>query len=211
MNGGCGFGSTHCGKTSTGTGELIPGHPENDRYTATRIELGIPARTLTAEELEKALAAEAELLERLNQGNVSAINKEFEELAMRLKREPEWYRPGREGVKSIHQIATELKRLSEYDTFYKSLSYSVHGSHAMKSLILEEGQVGVEPIRDFERFPIAFGIGINSALLRTYITMLKEYRPDEVQRFSRKFLDEWRERLRNLPTVTIEPHRRNLG
>jgi hypothetical protein len=60
--------------------------------------------------------------------------------------------PGQGRVSSVYEIAEKLGRLNEYDTFCPSLSYSVHGT--IRFLIFEPGQVGVEPIRDFEGLPL---------------------------------------------------------
>lgn len=189
--------------------KLIPGRPEYDGYMAGRAEMGVPARNPNDEELKKHLEAEAEILEKLSEDEFREMNAEFEAYAQKRGHEADWFRPGKDGVSSVYKIAEKLGRLNEYDTFYRSLSYSVHGSHAIKSLIFEPGRIGVEPIRDFEGFATTFGIGINTAL-SVYATMFGEYRPDERKGFSRKYLDEWRGRLRDLPEIEIEPEQVRL-
>ena len=183
---------------------MIPGRPEHDRYLKGRNQIGAPVPEPSAEKVQAILRTEAALIERLNADDVRELDAAFDAWATKRGHEPDWYRPGKDGVSSIYKIACELGRENEYDTFYRSLSWSVHGSQAFASAIIEGGSMGLLPIRDFEDFNLVFSFGVTTAL-QTYNQIILEYRPDEAQTFARKSLAEL-DRLRNLPEIDMEPN-----
>jgi hypothetical protein len=65
------------------------------------------------------LATEREILERLNADDLRELNSAFEALALKKGYEPDWFRPGKDGVSSVYKIACELDWLFEpkYDGF----------------------------------------------------------------------------------------------
>jgi len=71
-----------------------------------RMELVVPetppARIQQAADAEKAVS------QRLQQDDLRAINDSFEKLAQKNGYEPEWYRPGGDGVKSISPCERDI-------------------------------------------------------------------------------------------------------
>lgn len=96
--------------------------------------------------MQASLATEREILERLNADDLRELNSAFEAVASKKGYEPDWLRPGKDGVSSVYRMACELARQNECDTFYRSLSWSVHGSHAFTSAIIQ-GTMGIHPVR----------------------------------------------------------------
>lgn len=188
---------------------MIPGRPERDQYLAGRNQMGVPAPEPSGEEVQKSLAEETALLERLNADDLRDLNAAFDAWAKRGY-EADWFRPGKDGVSSVYKIACELSRQNEYDTFYRWLSWYVHGSYAFTSAIIEGGSMGIHPVRDLERFNMVLSFGVNTAM-KTYAEIIREYRPDEASGFARKYLTEWQDRLRNLPDIDIEPNATSVG
>ena len=181
----------------------IPGRPERNQYLEGRRQMGRRPPEPTEEEVQASLATEREILERLNADDLRELNSAFEAVASKKGYEPDWFRPGKDGVSSVFKMACELGRQNEYDTFYRSLSWSVHGSHAFTSAIIQGSAIGIHPVRDLEQFTPVLSFGVNTAL-KTYIEVIREYRPDEEKWFARKYRAEWEERLRNLPEINME-------
>jgi hypothetical protein len=84
------------------------------------------------------------LLQRLNAEDVQELNTEFDAWAAKRDYELDSFRPGKDRVSLAYRSLVSLAQ-NEYDTFYRSPSYSVHGSLALKSLIMT-AQHGV-PVR----------------------------------------------------------------
>ena len=182
---------------------MLPGRPERDQYLEGRKQMGLLPAEPTEEEVRGSLATEREMLERLTADDLRDLNAAFEAVASKKGYEPDWFRPGKDGVSSVYKMACELGRQNEYDTFYRSLSWSVHGSHAFTSAIIQGSSIGIHPLRDLEQFKLVFSFGVNTAL-KTCIEVIREYRPDEEKWFARKYRAEWEDRLRNLPEINFE-------
>ncbi|MFL5495756.1 MAG: DUF5677 domain-containing protein [Gemmatimonadales bacterium] len=181
----------------------IPGRPERKQYLEGRKQMGLLPPEPTEEEVQGYLATEQSILERLTADDLRDLNAAFEAVASKKGYEPDWFRPGKDGVSSVYRMACELGRQNEYDTFYRSLSWSVHGSHAFTSAIIQGSTMGIHPVRDLEQFTMVFSFGVNTAL-KTYIEVIREYRADEQKWFARKYRAEWEDRLRNLPEINME-------
>jgi hypothetical protein len=184
---------------------MIPGQPERDQYLEGRKQMGLVPPEPTKEEVQDYLKDEQAILDRLNADDLRDLNATFEAVASKRGYEPDWFRPGLDGVSSVYKMACELGRQNEYDTFYRSLSWSVHGSYAFTSAIIQGSTMGIQPVRDFEQFKLVFSFGVNTAI-KTYVDVMREYRPDEAKGFAQKYLAEWQDRLRNLPEMDIEPN-----
>jgi hypothetical protein len=89
---------------------MIPGRPEHDRYLKGRNQIGAPVPEPSAEKVQAILRTEAALIERLNADDVRELNAAFDAWATKRGHEPDWFRPGKDGVSSIYKIACELGR-----------------------------------------------------------------------------------------------------
>jgi Family of unknown function (DUF5677) len=67
---------------------------------------------------------------------VRELNTGLDAWAAKRGYELDSFRPGKDWVSSVYKIACEVGRQNEYDTIYRSLSNSAHGSHVLKSLII---------------------------------------------------------------------------
>jgi hypothetical protein len=115
----------------------------------------------------------------------------------KLHYEPSWYYPL--GV-SIRKIAIDVERLPEYEFIYSQTSTIMHSTKYSHHIQFGNGKLVFEPIRSLKEINniLTFLVGCT---FRTYLAILKHYRPDEVQAFSRKYIEDWRNAFLNIPII----------
>jgi hypothetical protein len=131
------------------------------------------------------------------------INLTFERSkAARRGAEPMWYQPG--GPRSIAEMAAAVGKTAQYRVFYHGFSASAHGSALREALDFSRpGKIIFEPIRGFDRIGQCVSL-VASIALDTYRQLLRFYRPEEVQQFSKRYVERWRSRYTKIPTPVVE-------
>ena len=179
---------------------LTPGTAERDGYRHVIEYLNLDSRA----DLHSKAAQELDTINRvLSQPEFIDINTEFEKHLnpTRPNYDPSWYQPL--GVRSVRQIAEDVQRLHEYDTFYSQTSEVIHSSSYRDHINFSSGQqMWIHPIRDLENFTVLVGTTV-PLFLRTYRSVLSHYRNEELDNFSRKFVSDWRNIINSLQSQTI--------
>lgn len=126
------------------------------------------------------------------------INGEFDRLKGTRRNDVPWYQPW--GPNSISDLAERLGQGGEYVIFYSNLSNITH-SHSIDQMIkYKDDMVIFENIRNLESIDTVISI-TSSFCYRAFRLILEKYTPSELENFSRKYVEEWRERSLNIPKV----------
>jgi hypothetical protein len=135
---------------------------------------------------------------------IGPFNADFEKpLRGKERIEPDWYKPGHSGARSIHEMAKKLGRLADYHLVYKYLSYFTHGSRfQLHTRVHSNNTIEIEPIRYLKDFPLALST-IATLGMRTYRAVIEEYRLAELDQFTTTVREDWAPRL-ECPAVEIE-------
>lgn len=116
----------------------------------------------------------------------------------RLDYEPPWYSPL--GVSSIRKIAIDVGRLPEYQIFYSLTSKIMHSSRYRHHIRFIDDKIIFGPIRCLKGIKDLMNF-IVSCTLRTYMIILKHYRPDEWPALRRKFDEDWKKPFSTIKSV----------
>lgn len=185
----------------------IPGTEENKTFNKILDLLPpIKAKVVSEESVGKAKKQVEVINKILSQVGFDSINKEFERL--RRKYDPPWYQPW--GVNSLKDMAERLGRNAEYQILYSFFSGIAHGENLKIQVELKKEKITFEPIRHLKEIDDVLRNTIALAL-RLYQKILEYFRPEELPNFSRKYVEEWRERFRSIPKVTYKVEERFLG
>ncbi len=191
----------------------VKGTPERQRFSATADFMGLDDDVLQRDLASKSSQEVEEIDKVLGQTVFSNINKTFEKLRTKTghnrkgkpkqgkKAEPKWYEPL--GPKSISDIATQVDRLHEYQTYYARCSKTVHVASYRNHVRFESGKVNFLPVRDLGEIKVVF-LCIAVAALRTYRAIISRYCREEVEPFLQKYKDEWRETIDWLANLRID-------
>lgn len=127
-----------------------------------------------------------------------SINNEFDLYKKKISYEPAWYRPLK--FSSFRKIAIEVGRLAQYELFYSKTSDIIHTSNYSDHIKITDEKVIFERIRQLEGIKtlstIVITIGLN-----VYRKIIGHYRPQELENFSKKYIEEWRDIFRNIKDV----------
>jgi len=126
------------------------------------------------------------------------INNEFDQRKGRRKIELQWYELV--GAKSIRQIAQAVGRIDEYETFYSKGSKISHSASFRDHIIFGKGRIHLKPIYHIEGIDILFGFVFGIAILSFHNT-LRFYRPSELPKFLKNYVEEWRKPYLNVKSV----------
>jgi hypothetical protein len=179
----------------------IPSTPEAGRRA--NVASKIP---LTAAQLDEIRNEIRQLDAILAQPEFSAINAKFEiDYAARGFDRPwyEVYGPGQPRI-TIRKIADDVGRLPEYQDFYSSFSGVTHGGDMWKNIVFGGNTIWVNPIREPQDIPRTTKFAVIVAL-RVFKRLLEQYRPGELENFSRKYVNEWQQRFMKEYSVTVTP------
>ena len=190
---------------------LIPGTAE---HTAFRDEVLHIHERIAAGVDPKALTDEVARMDRLLATDpYYAINARFDEIRGQRSNDPNWFAPavvpaGDRRYPSYRQLARATGHLDEYSGFYAIYSGAVHGSALRDAMTFGPDRIEFEPLRRVDGFQPPFTL---TAFLpiRAYRAVLEHFRPDELPAFRETYMT-WRERLNNLPRVTITPKHQQL-
>lgn len=112
--------------------------------------------------------------------------------------DPDWFVPA--GVSSLRDMAKRLKKEGIYKILYRSFSKVTHGLAFDKHVRFEAGTVIFEPLRSIEGIDDVLQHTMNFAF-QIYRSVLKHYRPEEIQNFNQKYMREWRTRFLTIKKV----------
>jgi len=182
---------------------MVPKTDEQKRFEEAIKELNLSQDQPMQEEARKQLAAIDKVLSK---DEYKEINAEFDKMKRRGRDyDQPWYRPS--GARSLADMAARLGVKPQYDIFYTQFSEIAHSEAFAKHILIKEQGIVFEPIRQLERVRTFLTIVLSLAI-RIYQLILKEYRPEELSNFGRKYLEEWRLRFHTIKDVkyTVSRH-----
>jgi len=185
--------------------KAIPGTPEHESDGETRDLInrygGKPV--ISPDDAEKHREALEKILER---PQYAAISAGFAQFVKEKHHEPPWYydtaAPKNERLTSIWKLASEVGAAGEYKSIYHHASYFMHGGYTGTHLTTDERGVAVTPIRSPANARPVLLLGF-SLLADCCMKVIDYWRPDERTRFTQKYVDEWREVIRQMPEIKI--------
>jgi Family of unknown function (DUF5677) len=152
--------------------------------------------------LQAEVAAQLVDLDRvLSTPTMSAINALYDKLRRRRRHDAEWYEL--DGAKSIRDIATQVGRVHEYDYFYSRGSTIAHTGSYADHLHFADGQVRMKPVRHVADVYALINFIVFTAL-RSFRVLLLRYRPGEVNAFTKKYQEDWRNAAMNVPKINYD-------
>lgn len=184
------------------TKRAIADSPETRAFLADMGQLGDEIRA-GMESLSQAEANQQleRLDESLHSAQFGAINTEFDRYkASRRGGEPEWYKVA--GKSNLREIAIELKKLPEYIMYYKQNSDAVHSASYSDHVRVHVGGARASPVRDLTGIHNVINAAASIALI-LFQRVLGYYRPRELPRVWRQYVDDWRQAYRNIPHAHI--------
>lgn len=191
----------------------LRGSPDSEAFLKDMGEIGrdllTQEPTLDAE--AKALVQEADAI--LAHPSLASTNTAFDAVIARqitrgrYPREPQWYQVL--GKPSIRSIAVELQRLPEFIAHYGRGSDVMHSSSYKDHIKFGKNGAVAYPVRNLAGAHNVFNHAFCNAM-HTFIWVLRYYRPDELERFGAKYVQDWRNPFLNVPRVTIDPQVQRL-
>lgn len=179
----------------------IPGTTEEAAFTQIAKTLGLDIHAKRPTLASDANLHLAEVNRILAQPELQAIDQEFTQARKNRKRDPEWYEL--DGLASIRKVAEAVGRLPEYDFFYSKGSQVTHTGSYKDHIRFTDGQVRFKPIRHLADVNMLLNF-IVSLSLGTYMKVLKQYRPDELTAFSKKYIEDWQDPFQNVVSVKYD-------
>lgn len=126
------------------------------------------------------------------------INKEFDQRKGKRKIDLKWYKIA--GIQSIRQIAEAVGRIAEYETFYSKGSSISHSASFRDQIVFGDNSVNFISIYHLEGIDFLFSF-VFAIAFQSYQNILRYYRPTELPRFLKKYLEEWRKAYRSIKSV----------
>jgi|SRR5271165_5573369 len=177
---------------------LVPRTPEATRHaeTASRV-------TLTPDQVKEITDEITHTDTILASQPFDIINAKFESTyAAKRGYDRPWYEVY--AKLSIQKISHEIGRAEEYTYFYSPFSGVSHGSDMWQSIVVDDQDLQMNPIREPQNVPQVVKLAATLAL-RVLLMLIKQYRADEEENFNRKYKQEWRTRFLKDYNVEIFP------
>lgn len=179
----------------------IPGTTEEVAFTQIANTLGLDIHANRPTLTSDANAHLADVNRILAQPELQAIDQEFTAAKKKRKHDPEWYQL--DGLTSIRQVAEKVGRLPEYEFFYSKGSQVTHTGSYKDHIRFADEQVRFKPIRHLADVNMLLSFMV-SLCIGTYRKILKEYRPDELAAFRKKYIEDWRGPFQNVVSVKYD-------
>ncbi|MCF7821444.1 MAG: DUF5677 domain-containing protein [Mariprofundaceae bacterium] len=177
------------------------GSPEHQSFSEVTASLGIDYLSDEPSLVTDSVKNLENINSILAQPEFSQIDQELERIKTKRKRgEPNWYVPL--GIRSIRDMAKQLQRLPEYQLFYSKGSEVTHSAAYKDHLHIGSEQLKFKPIRSLEGVDILLSFTY-SITIGCYDMTLKYYRPKEVLRFYKHYMQEWRDPFLNIKKVKM--------
>ncbi len=149
---------------------------------ATLSRMGVPPPVVSLESVQT-------LEENLKRPEYAEVYSEYERLKRSGRRNPEWYSLFK-GPHNLRELARHVRQDQIYDSLYPSWSRMSHVQDASHlTLPLEDGSSVLGPIRNPMHIVHTATFAL-SILLETSLSMLNEYRADEISSFSSWYKNE---------------------
>jgi hypothetical protein len=179
---------------------ILEGTAEQHEFTADTQDLASYVNFKSPETQQMANKQLLEIDRILNQENFKPINSEFEAFKKKGKREMYWYQPLL-GRSSLRWVAKDVGRGSEYVFFYERGSKATHAASYKDHVKFSKGGAfALEPIRNLSEINTVLRFTM-STVLHTYSLIISKYRQGELQKFSLKYKNDWRQSFLNIPSV----------
>lgn len=138
---------------------------------------------------------------RLSNPELASVNDLFESRMAHSGKDVEWYKPF--GVNSIRDMAKQLGDEGTYKVFYTKYSQLTHGQSFEQQLHFDTANsvVVFDHIRTLQSIDEVFQMTLSFAF-GIFRTVLEKYRPDELNAFNRKYMEEWQKPFMSIPKIT---------
>jgi len=182
----------------------IPGTPEYNELLASLNAIAPEEdHVATLSRIEDAARGE---LKQINSkiaqvADLAAMDAAFKKARKSATFDPNWHKVA--GARSIREMAIEVGRLDEYENYYSPSSRTIHGASQDANVRIIDGGVAVTNIRDPSQIVQTVRMTV-TVTRRAYRELLGHYRPEEVDRFTQKYKDEWREVFLPLLNAPLE-------
>jgi len=177
-----------------------PGSPEQTLFAA---EMGKYGLNITDELKQKSQKQIQEIDQILARPELAAINADFDtaKAKRKIKHDVAWYFPL--GPKNFAAIARETGNAALYTILYSGSSEVMHSSSDDQHVHFAEGMLTIKQIRSLSGFESVFRFSVSIALA-LYRRILQEYRPGELQAFSRKYVEAWQKQYMHFLKINYE-------
>jgi len=139
-----------------------------------------------------------ELENLLNNPDLKDVNQGFEIRKKRSGKDVDWFTPC--GVSNRADMATETKAEPQYRIFYEVYSDIVHASTVRQNVKFGNQSIIFTPIRHLEGIKELLTV-VMTFIFEVYRSILAHYRPFELMNFSKKYVEEWRQRFKTIKSV----------
>jgi len=178
----------------------IKGSAEAQTFDSITEELGVDIHALHPTLAVEAKKHLAEVNRNLSQPLLKAIDREFDKLRKKRKRDVEWYNVI--GAKSVRQIAREVGRLPQYEFNYSKGSQVAHSGLYKDHVRFRTGEVRFRAIRSIVEIDELLSMVI-PVVIKTYFNVIRYYRPGELKAFAHRYLEEWRAPFFSIKRVKV--------
>lgn len=179
---------------------LISGTPDFIFWQEQCGRMGTDITQVAPDDMAKILADLANIEAHLMREELAPINVEYDRRRKTRWRDVDWWELS--GAPSLAQVAAKLGRLTEYQLFYQAGSSAMHPStHLSHFTVVEQGLAALKPLRHLEEMHDLLTNFVSTAMA-TYRTVLRHYRPLEVEALDRKYESVWREPFKKTQRAT---------
>ena len=147
----------------------------------------------------------------LNSEKFINIKLEFENYKKENHRHANWYSIN--GPSNLCDLAEKLDRGINYFIHYRHLSRIMHAMVHEEQLDINKNTLRLKPIRNLTQIDKVISASINF-ILNIYVVIIKNYRPDELRTFGKKYIEKWRERysyIKEVKYVDVEDNSDRSG
>jgi hypothetical protein len=138
----------------------------------------------------------------LAQPRFAVVSKDFDKHALKGgKGDKAWYVPL--GLRTVSGVLGAVGRAAEYKIFYSTWSETMHSSNYTQHVRMGPGTVTFEPLRHLSGFAALFRFSA-ATTIHTYRKVLEYYRSGELPAHSRKYSENWKRALMEVPTIKYE-------
>jgi hypothetical protein len=136
----------------------------------------------------------------LSQPTFAAVSADFEKRREKKAFDPAWYVPL--GERSLRTMSKKVDKAALYVFLYGGASEVMHASSYEHHVKFGLGEVTFEPIRSVEGFGNVFHFTL-AVTISTFRRILREYRPEELGTFARKYVEKWQKEFMNFPKIEV--------
>lgn len=189
----------------------LNGTREKKAFSKDLAGLTIHATLHTPEKQEELRAEVDRITAHLAQPENAAWNKRFDERRGKRLHDVEWYQVLFKKRRSLAFLARAVKRMPDYRIIYELGSEVMHSSKSSSHVrVRPDGTLGIHSLRELTDMPFVSQMLMGVAF-RAYTSALRAYRPQELETFSRKYVEEWRKVFLSSVSVSYQYHEATIG